>query len=439
MPAANASGIATVPTRGASRNATPTVAPNPVTEVRPGPVSPGPPGVSSGAARPRPRQNSRTPALTARQLNRATLDRQLLLRRELVSVVDAVRRVVALQAQEPASPYLALWNRIRDFDPADLDRAFAARAVVKATLMRVTLHAVDAADYPAFHEAMQPTLRAARLNDRRFKRTGLTSADADSLLPEVLGFADRPRTNAEAEAWLDERLGETPRPGIWWAYRQYGPFVHAPTGGPWAFGPRPSYVAATDHRWPGEQAEAIRRLALRYLEGFGPATAQDFGQFGMIYRSPAREAFRSLVADGSVVTLEGPNGAELFDVRDGLLPPDSAAAPARLLPMWDSTLLAYADRGRIIPPDVRRLVIRSNGDVLPTLLVDGYVAGVWRPAPGGIEMTAFDTLEADAWDGLATEARRLLGFLDSREPTVYRRYGRWWNDLPAAEIRVLGT
>jgi hypothetical protein len=49
--------------------------------------------------------------ITARQLNRATLDRQMLLRREPRPVADAVKRLLALQAQEPASPYLALWNR----------------------------------------------------------------------------------------------------------------------------------------------------------------------------------------------------------------------------------------------------------------------------------------------------------------------------------------
>jgi hypothetical protein len=375
--------------------------------------------------------------LTARQLNRATLARQMLLRREPASVVEAVRRVVALQAQEPASPYLALWNRLEDLDPAAVDRAFLDGLVVKATLMRVTLHAVAVADYPAFHAAMQPTLRAARLNDRRFTRTGLTSSDADALLPEVLEFADRPRTNAEAEAWLDERLGETPRPGIWWAYRQYAPFIHAATGGPWAFGLRPSYIAAPADRWPGEGEGAIGRLALRYLEGFGPATVQDFAQFGTIYRSLAREALGSLVADGSVVTLDGPTGSQLFDVRDSLVPPEDAAAPPRLLPMWDSILLAYADRSRVIPADVRRLVIRSNGDVLPTVLVDGYVAGVWRPVDAGIEVTAFHPLAVDAWDGLAAEARRLLGFLETREPSVYRRYARWWNELSGAEVRVL--
>ncbi|HEX6508494.1 MAG TPA: crosslink repair DNA glycosylase YcaQ family protein, partial [Chloroflexota bacterium] len=78
--------------------------------------------------------------ITARGLNRSMLGRQLLLRRESLCVADAVRRVVALQAQHAASPYLALWNRLTDFDPAELDTAFAGHEVVKATLMRVTLH-----------------------------------------------------------------------------------------------------------------------------------------------------------------------------------------------------------------------------------------------------------------------------------------------------------
>src|SRR5688572_30345452 len=111
---------------------------------------------------------------TARQLNRATLDRQMLLRREPVDLLTAVERVVAIQAQEPASPYIALWNRVQGFDPADLDQAFTSGAVRKASLMRITLHAVTAADHEVFHHAMLPVLRASRLNDKRFRAMGLT-------------------------------------------------------------------------------------------------------------------------------------------------------------------------------------------------------------------------------------------------------------------------
>lgn len=191
--------------------------------------------------------------ITAQRLNRATLARQLLLRRQPLGVADAVRRVVALQAQQPASPYLALWNRLTAFDPADLDAAFAGHTLVKATLMRITLHVVHADAHPAMHAAMQPTLRAARLGDPRFTVSGLRAADADVLLPELLEFADRPRTAAEVEAWLGARLGVPPK-GVWWALRSFAPLLHTPTGGPWSFGSRPSYVAAGTSPTSGGEA-----------------------------------------------------------------------------------------------------------------------------------------------------------------------------------------
>jgi hypothetical protein len=372
--------------------------------------------------------------LTERQLNRATLGRQLLLERERLDAPEAVRRVVALQAQEPPSPYLALWNRIAGFDPVELDQAFARQRVVKAQLMRITLHAVAAEDYPAFHEAMQASLRAARLNDRRFRSEGVSIEDTEALVPDLLEFAAAPRRNADVEAWLEKRFG-APKPRVWWALRQYGPFVHAATGGPWAFGPRPSYTGAREQGRPGDAASSMRHLVRRYLEGFGPATMQDIAQFATIYRPPVQEALG--VLGDELERHEGPGRSVLYDVPGGMLPSEDAPAPPRLLPMWDSALLAYADRARIVPPDHRRVVMRNNGDVLPTLLVDGFVAGVWRPVESGIEATAFHRLTAEVWRGLEVEAASLRGLLAQREPLIYRRYVHWWDDLPGAEVRVL--
>jgi hypothetical protein len=369
-------------------------------------------------------------SLTARRLNRATLDRQLLLRRKRLSVDEGVRRVGALQAQEAVSPYIALWNRLSGFDPADLDAAFVARDVVKASLMRITLHAVHADDYPAFHTAMLPTLRASRLNDRRYTETGLSTADADELIPQLLQFASQPRTGAECETLLD-------KPRVWWALRTFAPLLHAPTDEPWSFGRRPSYVAARKKSTQIDADESAQHLVRRYLGSFGPASANDVAQFVLFPRSRARtrEVLQSMA--GTLKELKGPDGIELFDVPGVRLPAEDTPAPPRLMAMWDSVLLAYADRSRIIPPDYRQLVTRRNGDLLPTLLVDGYVAGVWRPVEGGIEATAFHPLSEEAWDGLAAEARKLVAFLANREPQVYRRYGHWWKTLPKTDVRVL--
>lgn len=376
--------------------------------------------------------------LSARQLNRATLARQLLLRREAVDVVEAVRRIVALQAQEPASPYVALWSRVDGFDPAELDAAFASQAIVKAQLMRITLHAVTTADYPAFQEAMQRTLRAARLHDRRFTNEGVSIPDTDALVPDLLELTSSPRVNREVEAWLEARFG-APKPRVWWALRQCGPFVHAAASGPWSFGSNPAYLGAGHRARPGDVAVSTRSLVVRYLEGFGPASMQDIAQFGTIYRPPVQAALASL--GDAIVRYDGPNGELLYDVPGGPLPPEDVPAPPRLLPMWDSTLLAYAERGRLIPPAYRPLVMRRNGDVLPTILIDGHVAGVWRPTDDGIEVTAFHALDNDAWAGLETEARSLRAFLAGRVPIIFQgRFAHWWPEMQidAVEVHVLG-
>ncbi|GIJ54558.1 winged helix DNA-binding domain-containing protein [Virgisporangium aurantiacum] len=376
-------------------------------------------------------------ALTAGQLNRATLARQLLLNREPVPVGAAVRRVVALQAQEPASPYLALWNRVTDFAAADLDAAFAGAEVVKATLMRITLHAVHVADYPVFHNALLRVLRGPRLGHARFTDSGLSISDADELAVHLLAFAAAgARTKADIEAMFEERLGHRHR-GVWWALRCFAPLVQVPTGGPWSFGTRPVFRTYADPLPVAHGEDSTRRLVRRYLDGFGPASIADIAQFTLLTRTAARDAVRALGDD--LVVRTGPDGADLYDVPGAPLPPARTPAPPRLLPMWDSTLLAYADRGRMIPPEYRTLVTRINGDVLPTLLVDGHVAGVWRPLGNGIEATAFRPLSARAWKGLATEAAALVEFLADRDPSVYRRYGHWWAKLPpGSEVRTLG-
>lgn len=374
-------------------------------------------------------------SLTPRQLNRATLGRQLLLRREPLSVTDAVRRIVALQAQQPASPYLALWNRLADFDPADLDAAFADRLLVKATLVRITLHVVHVEDWPTFHNAMVPRLRDARLYDQRFRVSGLSVADADALLPHVSAFAARPRSGGEIEEMLAARLGERKK-GVWWALRTFAPVQYAPTGGPWSYGAPASFVAARGALGPESHDRSTQALVLRYLSGFGPASAQDIAQFTLMTSPTVRRALDAL--GDRVERLDGPAGARLYDVPGAPIPPEDTVAPPRLLPMWDSILLAYADRSRVVPPEYRTVIFRRNGDVLPTLLVDGHVAGVWRQVEAGIEATAFHRLDERTWQGLAAEARTLVGFLADREPAVYRRYLHWWDKgLPGAEVRVL--
>jgi len=196
----------------------------------------------------------------------------------------------------------------------------------------------------------------------------------------------------------------------------------------------PAYQAAPfDPAWDDAET-ALQHLIFRYLEGFGPATAADFAQFAMQRQTEIRPALAAM--GDRLVTLNGPNG-RLLDVPDAQIADEDTPAPPRLLPMWDSTLLAYKDRSRVIPEEYRKTIIRRNGDVLPTILVGGHVAGVWRPIDDGIEVTAFRKLPNEAWDGLADESAGLIALLADREPMIYSRYRNWWTDMPHEERRVL--
>ncbi|MDX6259012.1 MAG: hypothetical protein QOH84_700, partial [Kribbellaceae bacterium] len=204
-----------------------------------------------------------------------------------------------------------------------------------------------------------------------------------------------------------------------------------------SFGQRPLYVASPQPSPYSEElaAAALETLVWRYLEGFGPASMIDVAQFASIHRTRAKATLATLL--DKLVVLEGREGQQLYDVPDGPRPPANTPAPPRLMAMWDSTLLAYADRSRIVPTEYKSIVTRTNGDVLPTLLVDGHVAGLWRPTPAGIEASAFRPLPAKVWKALRTEAESLTTFLADRDPTVYRRYHGWWSTIPAADIRLL--
>jgi hypothetical protein len=143
-----------------------------------------------------------------------------------------------------------------------------------------------------------------------------------------------------------------------------------------------------------------------------------------------------------VEVLEGPDGTVLYDVAGGARPAENTPAPPRLLGMWEQVLLAYADRARVVPEAYRKEVTRVNGDVLPAILVDGYVAGVWRTVDGPdgdprVEVHAFEPLTDDVWSALAAEAASLLTMLADRDPHPYRRYDRWWERLPEPAQRRL--
>jgi hypothetical protein len=370
------------------------------------------------------------PPLTARQLNRATLARQLLLERADLDVVAATERIGGLQAQEPASPHIGLWSRLVGFQPADLDRAIAERRVVKGTLMRSTLHIVSAADYLHLWPAVVPMLDGIRRQDRGRPPSPRHLA---ALRARAEAFTAEPRGLGELRDHLGAADGMTPDEIVWWIRRRVA-FAHAPSDVPWSFGRRPRLAHAQAwlgaDGWPGP-AEALERLVRRYLGAFGPATAADLAQWSGLAVGKLRPGIAAVDAAGDLRRFSDERGRELLDLDGAPLPDPDTPAPPRLLPMWDSTILAFADRTRLITDEDRRVVVARNGDTLPTFTVDGVVAGLWwAEAIGGdrtriiIEPFRPPLRRADA-RALDEEGERLAEVVGPLEPSVYARYQRW--------------
>ena len=373
---------------------------------------------------------------TREALTYETMVRQGLSSRRPVAVTDAVRSVLALQAQEPAAPYLALWNRIDGFDAGDLDRAVADGAIVKASLFRFTLHAVDANDIPWVRAAMQGRVRDAGYHDV-LDDIGLKAERVEGILERLSTAMAEPHDNADMEQVLSELVPEAGDPArLWSALRAVGAFRHAPTTDPWSFGRRPAFLPCTVGA--NDERAATAELVRRYLTAFGPATVADMSQFTILKRSALKAIVESMA---DVVVVAGPDGSQLVDVHGGDRQPEAEVTtlPPRLLGMWDSVLLAYADRSRVIPDEHRPHVIRRNGDVLPTVLIDGLVRGVWRASTDGIEVRALAPLDDAVLDGLDVEARHLRRLLADREPAVFSRFRRWWDRLPDGPTITIGS
>ena len=335
--------------------------------------------------------------------------------------MQALERVGGLQAQEPASPYVGLWTRLRQFDPSALDRAIRERQAVKATLMRATLHLVTTDDYLHLLPAVRPMLQAHNTRHRA------PVPGIEALTRKAIDFASEPRSMTELRDHLAPHA-DTQAEAFWWLVRIHAPFVHAPADSAWSFGRRPLLVGAPswlpDMGFADEQA-GLEHLVRRYLGAFGPASFADMSQWSGLTISRLR------AAAGRIPDLQhyrDEDGRALVDLPGAPLPDAHEEAPVRLLPMWDSTLLAYARRDRVLPDAYRKVVIARNGDVLPTFLVDGLVHGLWWVELDGgdhrIVFEPFTPVPRRAMAELRAEADGLLAFLAPHEPAAYARYRR---------------
>ncbi|MDQ3497632.1 MAG: winged helix DNA-binding domain-containing protein [Actinomycetota bacterium] len=370
--------------------------------------------------------------LGPRELNRATLERQMLLRRRKLSAFEALERLVGMQAQAPAPPYVGLWTRLEGFRPDELARLILERRAVRIALMRNTVHLVTARDCLALRPLMQPVF------DRGLYATRANRAHLEGLDIEVLIAAgralleERPRTAKELGELLQGRWPDHDPASLARAIRHLVPLVQVPPRGLW----RKSGPAAhtTAEGWLGrplDPAPSLEETILRYLGAFGPATVKDVQTWsGLTRLGEVIEHIRP-----RLLTFRDERGKELFDLPEApRLDPDTQAPP-RFLPEFDNLILSHADRSRVIAEEYRKVIASKNGMVPATFLVDGFVQGTWKTERSRdratLEIEPFEPLARKSRDALAEEGERLIRFTGEGAETFEIRF--------AEPLRIHGT
>ncbi|MFE3203583.1 winged helix DNA-binding domain-containing protein [Embleya sp. NPDC059237] len=357
---------------------------------------------------------SRTP-VSRRVLNRTLIARQLLAERTRRPAAQVVRHLVAMQAQEPNWPYVGLWSRIAEFRHAELTDLYTDKDVVRGPLLRGTQHLAAAEDYawirPHFQPAPGTELRASYY-----------AAETRGLEPDELAatgrelLADGQLARRELGRLLGERYPGRSGYVLAAAVQRMLPIVHPTPNGVWGgWGNRPSVPMALAPVWTGRAMDPtrdVRELVERYLAAFGPASVADVQAWSGLKR------LRAVIEAMPLRVLRDVDGRDLYDLPDAELAAEDAPAPVRFLPAFDNAVLGHADRTRILPDEHRRRVLPGNSLVLPTFLVDGFIAGTWSVHPTGLRLIPFAPLSAETTDAVTAEAARLCTFAAPADPAA---------------------
>lgn len=359
--------------------------------------------------------------LTLRALNRATLARQMLLAREKTSALRAIERLAGLQAQLARPPYIGLWSRLEGFQREELTGLVQRREVVRATLMRGTLHLMSAKDYVQLRAALQPMLSRAMRSILGERSKGL---DLERLLATARTYLEKePLTFNQLRPLLMKLNPGGDERAMGLAVRMELPLVQVPTDTKWGYPGTAGFTVAES--WLGEPLGTEAKphaLVLRYLAAFGPASVSDVQAWSGL--AGLRDVLEELRPKLRVFRDE--RGRELFDLPKAPRPPEDTPAPVRFLPEFDNLFLAHDDRTRIVADEHRPALTLSNLRILPAFLVDGFAAGTWeierKKGVAALVVQPFAALSKTVREELAEEGDKLVRFVESDASTFELRF-----------------
>ena len=355
-------------------------------------------------------------------LNRATLERQMLLRRRKLPAAEAIEHLVGMQAQAPDTPYVGLWTRLEGFHPDELARLIEERSAVRMALMRNTVHLVSARNCLALRPLVQPIIDRG-LHANSAQRVAMEGVDTEELAAVGRDLLEgQPCTAKELGVLLGERWPEREPSSLARAVCHLLPLVQVPPRGVW--GKSGQAIHTTAEAWLGcplEPDPSLEEMVLRYFGAFGPATVKDAQTWsGLSGLGEVVERLRP-----RLLSFRDEQGKELFDLPEAPRPGPHTPAPPRFLPRFDNLILSHADRSRVIMEEHRKAIASKNGMVPATVLVDGFVCGTWKTEQSHGKTTLviepFDPLAQEDRNTLVEEGKRLVRFL--AEPEGAKAFG----------------
>lgn len=308
--------------------------------------------------------------MTRRELVRARLATQRLTGAPFATVAAAVAWFGAVQAQDYRAALWGIGQRVRGATEADVERAIAARAIVRTWPMRGTLHLLAAADVHWITRMLAP--RVIARSARRHRELGLdarTFARARGVLERALAGGNV-MTRDELYALLARnRIAPAGQRGIHVLsmLAMQGVLCLGPHRGR-----QPTFTLLDEWIAPPparDRDAALGELARRYFTSHGPATLADFAWWTGLPLGDARRAHALARPDLEELTVDGQPCAWVPSRR-------RAAGPAvHLLPPYDEYTVAYRDRGAILDP--AHAAHTGNGIFSPVIAIAGQIAGTW--------------------------------------------------------------
>jgi hypothetical protein len=304
------------------------------------------------------------------------LRNQLLGDSEVKTVTEVARRLCALQAQDYAMSKWAFGLRIPGATETEINTAIDRGDIIRTHLLRPTWHFVAAEDLRWILDLTAPHIKSSmRFRDKQLGLTGKVISKCIDIIVKELENGNH-RTRDELIRLLEQNGIDTGD------NRPSHIFMRAELDGIICSGRqtkgKPSFALLDE--WAPKatkkltQEEALKKLAIRYFTGHGPATVDDFFWWSGLTVRNARLAVELARKELDSAEI----GEKRYFAADLSIFSERKKDELLLLPAFDQFILGYRDRQASLALVHHKRAVSSNGIFYPVILMKGQAIGTWK-------------------------------------------------------------